>query len=58
MQVITSAIQNITIPKDILCEIKDALKKSIEVEFKEHTVIIDQLNQELKNIKTKTYNWN
>ena len=38
--------------------IKDALKKSIEVEYKEHTTIIEQLNIELKNIKTKTYNWN
>ena len=53
-----SAIANISIPSDILLEIKDALKKSIEVEYKEHTTIIEQLNLELKNIKTKIYNWN
>jgi site-specific DNA recombinase len=53
-----NAIQDISIPSDILFEIKDALKKSIEVEYKEYSTIIEQLNLELKNIKTKTYNWN
>jgi site-specific DNA recombinase len=53
-----NAIQDISIPSDILFEIKDALKKSIEVEYKEHLTIIEQLNLEHKNIKTKTYNWN
>lgn len=52
------AIRNITIPKQYIEEIKGAVKKSIEVEYQEHSITIDKLSAEHRNIKQKIYNWN